>query len=274
MGAFFGAIAAASIGLSDLFGRRIVDRDGRFAASFILQFGGAAAAFVAALVIAGEVRGVDMVWGALSGLGLGGGIVAYYTGVPKSSATVVAPTVGTLSALLSFFYVIARGADWSWLSLGGGLVAILGLAIISTGEVDRSHLRTGIFWGVASGLCYAFGMSMMSEVSDESGVWPAVAQRGTAAAAIVIAALAAGAMLLPTRPSRGSALVGGLVTGLTSVMIIFGLMRDAPATTVTVSLFPAFSVLVGFFGFGDGVARQQVVGILLALLGVIGVVVG
>jgi len=272
VGAFWGSLAALGIGLSDLFGRRIVNTAGPITAALAMQVIGCLTALVSVLFFASELAAPDMAWGALSGLGMAGGLGCYYAGLTRSSATVVAPLVATLAAVIPYVYSIVRGSQVSSLAVTSAIIAFVGLAIIAAGTGDAAGLSDGLRWGLLSGCSYGFGLSVLVEVSDESGVWPAVSQRFTGALVLAAAAVVAKSVLLPPSGQRLNGIGAGLFAGLSSVFALVGLAIDAPPTVVTQSMFPAVTVIVGFVYFDDAVAKRQVVGLALVLAGVAGVV--
>ena len=274
MGAFWGSLAAMSIGTSELFGRRVVNTAGAITAALVMQLIGALTALVSVAFFASEFTTIDMAWGALSGLGMASGLGCYFSGLKNSSSTVVSPTVATLAAVIPFCYTIVRGAEVSSIAVVGATVAFVGLAIIAAGTGDRVGLRSGLTWGVASGLSYGSGISVLVEVSDAAGVWPAVSQRLAGTIVLGAAALVARSALWPPAGQRVRGLTAGVFAGLSSVFALIGLAIDAPPTVVAQSMFPVVSVIVGFVYFGDVVIRRQVAGIALVLVGIAAVVVG
>lgn len=274
MGAFWGSLAAVGIGMSELFGRRVVNAAGALTAALTMQMIGMFTALVSVAFFASEFTSIDMAWGALSGLGMASGLGCYFGGLKNSSATVVSPMVATLAAVIPFCYTILRGADVSSIAVVGATVAFVGLAIIAAGSGDRIGLRSGLTWGVASGLSYGAGLSVLVEVSDAAGVWPAVSQRLAGTIVLGVAALVAKSALWPPTGQRVNGLTAGVFAGLSSVFALIGLAIDAPPTVVTQSMFPLVSVIVGFLYFGDAVMRRQVAGIALVLSGIAAIVVG
>ena len=80
--------------------------------------------------------------------------------------------------------------------------------------------------------------------------------------------------VIPPRGIRWPPLFSGIFGGLASTLYLFGLQADALPAAVTGAMFPAVSVVVGRFVFGDAVRVPQVVGLILVLAGVTGVVIG
>ena len=274
MGAFWGSMAALSIGMSELFGRRVVNTAGALTAGFVMQVVGTLTALVSVVFFASEFAMNDMAWGALSGFGMASGLSCYFSGLKHSSATVVSPMVATLAAVIPFVYTIVRGADVSLIAVVGATVAFGGLAIIAAGIGDAVGLRSGLTWGLASGLSYGTGLSVLVEVSDAAGVWPAVSQRIVGTIVLGTAAVLTKSVLWPPAGHRVNGMTAGVFAGLSSVFALIGLAIDAPPTVVTQSMFPVVSVIVGFLYFGDSVARRQIVGIVLVLAGIGAVVAG
>ena len=274
MGAFWGSLAAVGIGMSELFGRRVVNTAGAVTAALVMQMIGAVTALISVAFFASEFAIDDMAWGALSGLGMASGLGCYFSGLKRSSATVVSPTVATLAAVIPFIYTIVRGSEISTVAATGAALAFVGLAVIAAGNGDPIGLRSGLAWGVASGVSYGAGISVLVEVSDEAGVWPAVSQRLVGAVVLGIAAIVGKSLLWPPRGQRLNGMSAGVFAGLSSVFALIGLSVDAPPTVVTQSMFPVVSVVVGYLYFGDSVARRQVGGMALVLGGIAAVVVG
>jgi len=68
-------------------------------------------ALAATLIVPSVFSWDDALIGLFSGLGLGLGLLWYFTGLTHSSSAVVAPLVATLSAVIPFLYAVVRGAS-------------------------------------------------------------------------------------------------------------------------------------------------------------------
>ena len=274
MGLVFGLLTSLCIGGSDLFGRRVVNARGVIVTAVVIQFVAIFTALAATVVVPSVFTWTDALLGLLSGVGLGLGLMWYFTGLTRSSSAVVAPLVATLSAVIPFVYAIARGASPTLLAVIGAFVALIGLGFITVGGGLSSHVGAGVRWGLASGFAYGFGLSVAIEVTDASGSWPAMTQRVSAFA--LVAVVAAGMKLepIPPRRLRLPAVVSGVFAGLSTVFFLLGLEADATSAVVAASLFPVVTVIVGRFVYGDDVVTRQISGIALVVFGVIGVALG
>ena len=274
MGLLFGLMTSLCIGGSDLFGRRVVNARGPLVAGVAIQFVAVFSALVATSIVPSTFSWDDALIGLCSGLGLGLGLLWYFTGLTHSSSAVVAPLVATLSAVIPYAYAVVRGASPAVVAAGGAVVALVGIGVITLGGGRAHHVASGVRWGVASGLAYGVGLSLAIEVSDASGSWPATTQRVSAFVMLAGVAIGSGLDPIPPRRLRVPAVVSGVFAGLSTVFFLLGLDADPTATVVTGSLFPVVTVVVGRFVYGDDLVARQVGGIGLVVLGVIGVALG
>lgn len=274
MGALLGALAALSIGLSDLFGRRVVAARGAVATAMAMQAVATVASAAALIAISSRFLLADVIIGAVSGLGLGIGLACYLGGLVRSTATVVSPIVATLSAVVPLAYAVTRGAAVSPWSISGATVAIGGLLLITVGGGRVAHVATGVRWSVASGLGYGVGLSIVIEASEASGAWPAVAQRASAFALMLVVALRSSGGVQTLGGMRLAVLIAGAFAAVSTVFYLLGVQADTTPAVVTASMFPAVTVSVGRMFYGDTVSRAQLSGLLVVLVGVAGVVSG
>ena len=269
-----GLLAAATIGLSDLFGRRVVLASSALTAAATMQIFAAltAAAFALATSSSYDARGV--VFGCLSGLGMGAGLGLYYTGLQHSTATIVSPLVATLSALIPFSYAAFRGSPVSALAVGGAVLAVAGLVLITSGAISPERLRAGVLWGLLAGLGYGFAGATFVEAATSDSWWPSVAQR--CIGFLLLSAVALSRSKPPFAPSgqRVNAMLAGSLTGVVSIAYLGALAIDPTVGVVAIATFPAFSVIVGRVFFSDAVQTAQIAGIGLVIAGVAAVALG
>lgn len=271
MGAVFGSLTSLSIGLSDLFARRVVSRRGALIASLVIQAVGVVVSLLTLLVLSGELVAADIVVGIASGVGIGIGLWGYLSGLGVSSPVIVAPIVATFSAVIPFGYAITRGADASAWAVVGATVAIGGLVLITAAGGRAVNVAAGVRWSITSGLGYGFGLSIIIEASERSGAWPAVGQRVGALCFVAVVAWRTGAEfgLIGVRVAGAAA---GTFAALSTVWYLLGVQADPTPAVVTASMFPAVTVVIGRLVYRDVVTRLQVLGIVVVLAGVVGVV--
>ncbi len=265
MGALFGLLTSLSITTSELFARRITNEIGPVVAASIASLVAAGTALCTAFVTQGEPTLGDLTLGALSGVFFGLGLATYLQGVFFSSSAVIGPTSAALTALIPFGYAAVATAlppPMAFLGAGG---AVVGLVLVTVGGGVGSNVAAGFPLGLISGLGYGVGTALLIEADDASGQWPVAAQRATAFVAIAVYAMLLRRPLLPPRAFAGNALLAGIAAGMSSVLLLAGLSTNAAAASVTASLYPASSVIVGRVCFSDAVTRTQVLGLAVVI---------
>ena len=274
MGALLGALSAVSVGFSEMFGRRGSRAVGVLTVGVVSQAMAALTALALVMVFPAELSWADLGWGAISGVGYGVGMVTYLGGLLRSSSTVISPTVATLTVVIPFGVAIIGGEQASTLAVTGVGVAITGLVLITVSGRAAVGIRKGLIWGATSGLGYGIGLAVLIDTSTSSGSWPAASQRFVACILTVILGTVRRSPVIPPRGHCWPPLLSGVFGGLASTLYLFGIQADALPAAVTAAMFPAISVVVGRFVFGDTVRLPQVAGLGLVLGGVTGVVAG
>lgn len=274
VGVLFGTLSALCIGLSDLFGRRVVAASSATTTAAVMQLVAAVTSILMLAVIASSWRADDLLRGGLSGFGMAVGLACYYGGIARSSAAVVAPVTATLAAVIPFCYTVVTGTAPSPLAFGGAMVAFVGLVLITIGSDITTRVGLGMAWGLCSGLGYGFGLSVLVDTTSSSGSWPAVSQRLVAFVFLVAVAKANGVGVVPPVGTRVGAVAAGTFAGLASIFFLIGVQSDATEAVVTSSMFPAATVAIGRLFYGDSVGRLQALGVAVVVLGVAAVVGG
>ncbi len=268
----FGLLTSLTITTAEFFGRRITNEIGPIVAASAISLVATISTLVVAILAGGDLIGHDLLLGAFSGVAFGVSMTVYLQGLRVSSSAVIAPMVAALTTLIPFTYgSIVEGA-LPMIGLVGAGAVILGLLFVTMGGSEASNVRQGLLLGTIAGSGYGVGTALLIGVSADSGSWPVVSQRGVSFIAIVAYALVRRRPLVPPRRLAVSAGTSGVFAALSSVLLLVGLNANAPAASVTASLFPASSVVAGRLFFGDSVSRSQVLGLGTVICGTLGIV--
>ena len=274
IGAVLGLAAAALIGLSDLFGRRITPKSSPITAALTLQLFAAAAVLGALTLWPGHLHGAALVLGVISGLGFAVGLCCYYVGLSCASSAIVAPVAAVLSVLVPYFWALTKKLDVSFLSSLGVFIALIGLLLAAKGALGGPDLGPGLKWGLASGLGYGIGQAVLLNVEALAGPVAIASQRVAAFLVMITLAVVARKPAFPPSGTRSTGALAGICAGAASVALFQGLQFDPLATVTAVAIFPVFTVAIGRAFYRDAVTRTQSVGILFAVVGTIAVVAG
>lgn len=271
MTVLLGLLAAMSVGTSDFLGGLASRRANPVVVTATSTFVGLVLAFVAALIVVGDVTPVDIGWGAVGGVALALGLVALYAGYARTRVSIAAPVAGVGAAALPVIVESLFGDDT--LSAAATAGVLLGLVAIGLVSVTRSDQRGTVASSVLYGLGGAAGIGLLfvclANSGEDSGLWPIVAARGSG---FVVLAAIMGARRLAPSMSRGSwPLVIGiaaLVTAGNTMFLTATRVGSISVAAVLNSLFPAATVFWAWIVFRERLRKVQLLGLGVALVAV------
>jgi drug/metabolite transporter (DMT)-like permease len=278
---FLGVLVAACFGSGDFLGGSASRRAPTLTVLRLAQVVALAGAVVFALAFGGHASGHDVVLGALAG---GLNVIALgclYAGLASGRMGVVAPVTAVVAACVPVAWGVADGEHLSPLAVVG-----VALAISAGGMIAREHdepdgdagggrlpsLALALFAGVL------FGSSLVlySETGHDSGAWPVLAGRASAAVVVLVVAgvVARGAPRL-VAPARAMAVGAGLLDVTATALLLLAVREGLVATVAPVAaLGPAFTVMWAWRILHEPVGRAQLVGIAVGVAGLVLIAAG
>ena len=277
MTVLLGLLAALSVGTSDFLGGLASRRADPVVVTAVSSLVGLLLAFVASLAVVGEARLADLAWGALGGVVLAGGLVALYAGYARARVSIAAPVAGVGAAALPVIVASLFGDDTlSPTATAGVLLGLLAIGLVS---MARSEQRGSVGSSVLYGLGGAVGVGMLlvclANTSEDSGLWPIVAARGSG---FVVLSVVIAARRLALSTSRGVWLhvigIAALVTAGNALFLTAARLGSTSVAAVLASLFPAATVFWAWLVFRERLRKVQVLGLGIALAAVALIVAG
>jgi len=264
--------AAALFGIGDFFGGLGTRRAGLIAVLFLSHLMGLAGITVVAVAVGGEVTARDLVAGAAAGAGGGVGVALLYRGLARGVMAVVAPVTGVIAAALPAIVGVILGERPSVRVLGGIILAICAVALMSAGGRGRISASSLLLAGGA-GIGFAAFYVALSRASAAAGLWPLAAARSTTVVAFGLVAVGARfrAASVTKLDARGLALIVGTAVGDLGANALYLLAVHAgllSVVAVLVSLYPASTILCSITLLGERLRPAQVAGVAAALGGV------
>lgn len=276
MGVFVGVIVAACFGSGDFFGGLASRRAPTLAVLGIAQLVAIVGAVVAALVFTGDPSGRDLGYGAAAGALNVVGLGALYQGLSLGRMGIVAPITAVVAAVIPVSYGLATGEDPSTLALVG-----VGCAIVAGGLIAHEHdseqggaLRA-LGLAVGAGLFFGWSFVLYAETSDGSGFWPVLTGRAAAVTLLVVALLVTGTGLALGRRELRIAAAAGMLDVTATVLLLVAVREGLSSLVAPIAaLGPAFTVGWAWGLLHEPIARLQLVGLVLALVGLSLIAVG
>jgi drug/metabolite transporter (DMT)-like permease len=275
-----GVFVALSFGTGDFLGGRATRKASAVGTLVISQACGFAAAAVLALATAATVAAHDIVLGMCAGAVSVVGLGLLYRALAQHAVGVVAPIAAVVGSLVPVTWGLLQGERPSALACCGIVLAISAGALISR---DQSEVAGGWAAGgpIAAVAGFALGLSLVffSETAPDSGMWPVLAARGTAAILVWLFAIA---LLvrhhpLPVPHGRmiGVAAVAGLLDVAGSALLLLAIRHGLIVIVAPLAaLSPGFTVVLAWAVLGEHLGRVQRIGLVCALVGLVLVSIG
>lgn len=263
--------AALLIGSADFFGGIAARRGHVNAVALWSQLLGMFAVLAAALVVAGDPRGQDLLWGAAAGVGSGLGVLFLYIGFTLSRVSVVATVAAVTAASIPVTAAIVGGERpnaTTWVGLGLGIAAI-GLVSYLPGSGNNAGARIGLLYGLASGLAFGFMVIAYDAAGDGAGLWPVVPARISAGVLLTVLAFGLSRPLLPIRATWPVVIASGTLAALGLAAFLAATQRaELAAIAVIVGLFPAVTVVLAALFLNERLRPSQIGGVIAALVAI------
>lgn len=267
---FLAAVATVLIGTADFWGA-LGSRHGRpLAVAGWSQIIGIPMVGAALVVVGGTLLAADVTWGAVAGIAIGLGLVSLYVGFATAAIGVVAPVSAVITVAVPVAWGLADGERPAPIAIAGIVAGIVAVALVgASGDRSVSSPLRGILLGTGAGVGFGLGLAMLGNTSEAAGLWPLLATRFTAGAAILVAGAGARRPLVPNRRSAG-VIVMAAAFGAVGMSFFTVAAQQGPLTLVAVitAMFPAVTVALAAVVIGERLRRQQLVGVALALVAV------
>jgi drug/metabolite transporter (DMT)-like permease len=216
-------------------------------------------------------------WGALSGLGGGGGTLLLYRGLAAGDMAVTATLSAVIAAVVPALVGIALGDHLAIAAVVGIAAAVPAIALVSWQPSSRAGgSRAGAAYGLLAGCGFALLFIALDRAGTRSGAWPLLP--GQTVGLLVVTPGAVRGLRRGTRlrtRDLSLAVAAGVVVGTAALIYLAATGHGALAiVAVVTSLYPAFTVLLARIVLSERWSRRQAVGLLIAVVAVVLVCVG
>lgn len=270
MAIFLGVCVAACFGSGDFLGGLASRKVSTLTVLLFAQGCSLALAIVYAFAFSGHATGRDIAFGAIAG-GLNvAGVGVLYHGLATGRIGVVAPITAVIAAVIPVVYGTATGERPSGLALVGVGCAIVagGLIAREHSDVPEAHLVRELLLSTFAGTAFGASFILYAETTKDSGFWPLLAARGVAVPLVVVALLVTRSRVTAPRQERMQAVGAGVLDVSATAMLLLAVREGLKSLVAPLAaLAPAFTVVFAWFVLSEPVARWQIVGLALALVG-------
>ena len=229
-------------------------------------------ALVAAVAFRSPATYSSLSWGGLAGIVGGVGLVLNFRALVFGPVAVVVPvmTCTSTTLLVGVSWVIEGRPEVG--TLVGAVLCVLAVGVISWGtqvERQQQHTPQTVGYALAAGACFAAFGIIIRHGSQESSLWAVVGTRVGVVAVVLALALVRRVKLPRARQAKGMAALSGALDVAANVFFVEALaVASLALVSVVASVTPIFAALLAFALLGQRLARHQIVGLAIALVGV------
>jgi drug/metabolite transporter (DMT)-like permease len=277
MGVVLGLLVAASFGSGDFLGGLASRRARTLAVLSVAQVAALAVAIVVAVAVGGAIDAHDLEFGVAAGALNVLAVGCLYRGLALGQMGQVAPVAAVIGAVLPVVWGVVRGESLSPAEIAGIVLAVLAGWLLSS-QPDESGgpvLAPAVLLAVAAGVGFGVSLILFAAASHQGGMWPVLGARGTACALVWITLVVrreGGSLAAVPKVEASSA--GVLDVGATMILLVTLKSHLTAVIAPVASLAPAFTAGHAWWYLHERISRVQVVGLLVALVGLVLIAVG
>lgn len=277
MAILIGLCVAASFGNGDFLGGIASRRSSTLSVLALAQITALAGALIVALAVGGGVTTGSLLFGAGAGLLNVTALGCLYRALAIGQIGQVAPVAAVIGAVLPIGWALAIGERPSALALVGVALAVVAGALITRERDERqaSQARLALLLAVIAGVGFGTSFILFTESSHHSGFWPVLSARLAAVIGVSLVLVLSRTSRSIERSPRNLALGAGVLDVGATVLLLVAVRTGQIALVAPVaSLAPGFTVVNAWWYLHEKASRTQLVGLILALLGLVLIAVG
>ncbi len=210
-------------------------------------------------------------WGAASGIASAAAFALLYRTLAIGPMSVLSPVTALVSAALPVAVGLVDGDHLSALAVGGMVLALAAIVIVSGGTGTRGVRPSGMALVLAFGAGAAIALQLicLDRAPGDSGVAPLIVGRAVSSAVVVAAAVALRGRLGETRPSVPASAGAGALDSLANFAFLLAVRQGELAiVAVITALYPAATVVLARAILAERIGAAQLAGLGLAAVAV------
>lgn len=269
--------SALAYGVSDFFGGLAARRVAVLRALVVSYPVSAVLITLAALMQgAGHASLTDLAWGTAAGLAMAAAAWTFFLALATGPISIVSPVTALLGSSVPLAVGLALGERPHPLALVGVVLALVATVLVSLTPhehtaADRPFSRPVALLTLGAGVSFAASFVFTGQIPAGAGLWPLLAARWTATAAVMLVAYSRGELRPPPPgPALTYAVIIGVLDTTAHVTMLLALQQTwLSIGSVVVSLFPAVTVVLAVVLLGERLTRAQLLGMALAAAGLV-----
>jgi drug/metabolite transporter (DMT)-like permease len=266
-----GLASAITWGAGDFSGGLATKRTNVYGVVLISQMIGIGLLILLSLAFAEQFPPLsDLLIGGGAGIIGAVGLVALYRALASSRMGLAAPVSAVITAIVPVIFALFTQGIPALHKLAGFGVALIAVWMVSRPQGEAITLGALALPALA-GVCFGLTLIMIDRANEVSALWPLVAAR---VASISFMTIIAVTTRQRWRPGRSTAILpifmaGVLDVGRNAFYSLAAQTGHLAEAAVLSSLYPAATVLLAWLLLKERLNRQQVIGVLAALVAIV-----
>lgn len=273
MGVVLGLLVAACFGSGDFLGGLASRRAKTLAVLSVAQVAALAIAIVVAFSVGGPLHAHDLEYGVGAGALNVVAIGCLYRGLAIGQMGQVAPVAAVIGAVIPVAWGVIRGESLAPAEIVGIVLAVIAGWLLSSQPDEGSKgpiLGPAVLLAIAAGAGFGISLILFAAASHDGGMWPALGARVAAFALVWIALVVRGEVgSLAEVPKVEASGAGVLDIGATLILLVTLKSNLTAVIAPVASLAPAFTAGHAWWYLHERVSRIQLVGLVIALVGLV-----
>ncbi|MCZ7530252.1 MAG: DMT family transporter [Acidimicrobiia bacterium] len=280
MALLIGLLTAGAYGSADFFGGFATRRNPLGAVVFTMMAVGLVVAPLLLIAFPEPFPSARVVW-LSAGIGVIGtaSVALLYTGLAMGRMSVVAPISAVGGSVIPVFWGIARGERPSAIAIVGVVAAICAIGLVARGPgaepIGGGSRTRELAVAVGAGIGFGVVFIFFAETGDSAGFWPVLLSRCFSVPIVLGLALVTGRILRLPPAALKPAGAAGLLDVSANALQLLALRRGLVTLVAPVAgLYPAITVLLARTVLKERMRRTQIVGLVVALTGLVLIAIG
>ena len=265
----FGLLSAISFGCGDFTGGYITKRTNVFLVLLYSQFVGSIFLIISIIVFGEKIVFVNVLYGVISGVFGGIGLLAFYHGLSRGNMGIVAPITAVITPIIPLIF--------SFLNLKYSIAQVIGigLALLSIWLVSSSHINkkisfNDVTFAIIAGIGFGMFLLFIDLASTSTSILvPILIARLSSFSLIVIVTFYLGNFEIVSKKTFSLTGLAGILDTLGNLFFIFSSKAGRlDFATILLSLGPVVTVLLAWKILHEKLSKTQILGIGLSVFAV------
>ncbi len=267
---FYALLSAFAYGTADFLGGFSSRKNPGTTTVAWSQIAGLATVLIAAPLLGRpDLHGTDIIWGMAGGVSGALGVLFLYMGLSTGMASIISPIAALTGAALPVIFGFLAGERPALMTWAGVFITLPAILLLSweRGE-KRDHVLRSVRVGLVSGAFFGGFFILVSQTSENSGLWPLAAARALTIPLFFLYSLIRRSKLRLEPGTRRATFASGFLDMAANIFYLLAVRTGYMIIAVVLSaLYPAPTVVLQKMFLHEKLTVLRIIGLILSITG-------